>query len=224
MGMSGSKTATKFLKAHRNAARATVLLLGAGFVAAPFIIVAASGVQQDTVTYAMRLGGLLAFTLIFMNLVTGPMSRWFYQLFKPRRVYLFHVSTGATGFALGVMHGTIVFALAHYRDHPAVWLIGPIALGLMAVTLGAAMSRKRLPQLWQRIHQLNYVIFAAIYVKAMWIGSNVTSPTAAGNAMKALLSLELLVVALATYARIRSRVRAPAKRPAVLEAEEESGE
>jgi len=212
----------KFLLAHRQGGRVVVLLLGMGAVAAPFVIVAVSGVQMDVLTYTMRLGGLLAFTLIFMNLVTGPMSRWFYQLFKPRRVYWFHVSTGVVGFTLGVLHGTIVFALAHYRDHPAVWLIGPIALGLMAVTMLAAMNRRRLPQLWRRIHQLNYLIFIAVYIKAMWIGSNVTAGTAAGNAMKALLSLELLVVVLATCMRVRTRVRVPAKRPAETVVEESS--
>ena len=212
----------KFLLAHGQGGRVVVLLLGMGAVAAPFVIVAVSGVQMDAVTYTMRLGGLLAFTLIFMNLVTGPMSRWFYQLFKPRRVYWFHASTGVAGFTLGVLHGTIVFALAHYRDHPAVWLIGPVALGLMAVTMFTAMNRKRLPQLWRRIHQLNYLIFVAVYIKAMWIGSNVTAGTAAGNAMKALLSLELLVVAVATYMRVRSRARVPAKRPAEAAVEESS--
>jgi len=41
--------------------------------------------------------------------------------------------------------------------------------------------------------------------------------------MKALLSLELLVVALATYARIRSRSAPRRSTRPVLEAEEESG-
>jgi len=73
--MAGSTNARSFLAAHRQAARVVVLLLGMGAVAAPFVIVAVSGVQMDVLTYTMRLGGLLAFTLIFMNLVTGPMSR-----------------------------------------------------------------------------------------------------------------------------------------------------
>ena len=85
--------------------------------------------------------------------------------------------------------------------------------------MGTAMSRRRLPQLWRRIHQLNYVIFAALYIKVMWIGSNVTAPTAAGNAMKALLSLELLVVAVATYMRVRTRVRVSSKAPVEVEEE-----
>lgn len=89
----------------------------------------------------------------------------------------------------------------------------------MAVTMGTAMSRRRLPQLWRRIHQLNYVIFAALYIKVMWIGSNVTAPTAAGNAMKALLSLELLAVALATYLRVRTRVRVSSKAPVEVKEE-----
>jgi DMSO/TMAO reductase YedYZ heme-binding membrane subunit len=41
----------------------------------------------------------------------------------------------------------------------------------MIVTMAVAANRKRLPQLWRRIHQLNYLIFAAVYIKAMLIGT-----------------------------------------------------
>jgi len=208
-----SQTATqKFLVAHKKPVKAGLLLVAAAaLLAPPLIVVLAPAPTQDTWTSIMRASGFLAFTLIFMNMVTGPLSRWFCLVFKPKHMKRFHIATGVSGFALAVLHGTIVFTMHHYRDHPATWLIGPITLGLMIVTIGVAAERKRLPQVWRRIHQLNYLIFAALYIKVMWIGSNVTAPTAAGNAMKALLSLELLVVALATYARVRTRVRVTAR-------------
>lgn len=69
----------------------------------------------------------------------------------------------------------IVFIMHHYRDHPATWLIGPITLGLLIVTMAVAANRKKLPALWRRVHQLNYLIFVAVFVKALLIGTTLTS-------------------------------------------------
>src|SRR5450756_1830423 len=154
--MAESRT-QKLLLTHKKPIRAVLLVLAIGLLASAPLLVGYSHVKmQDAWTAIMRTSGLLAFTLIFMNLVTGPLSKWFYVLFKPKRVYYFHIATGAAGFALAVMHGVIVFVMAHYRYHPATWLIGPIALGLMIVTMSVAANKKRLPQLWRRIHPLNY--------------------------------------------------------------------
>jgi DMSO/TMAO reductase YedYZ heme-binding membrane subunit len=111
---------------------------------------------------------------------------------------------------LAVMHGTIVFAMHHYRDHPATWLIGPIALGAMIITVSMAANRKSLPALWRRVHQLNYLIFAAVYVKAILIGTIITASNAAATALLTILSLEMAAVAAATIVRISTRTKAPA--------------
>jgi DMSO/TMAO reductase YedYZ heme-binding membrane subunit len=218
--MAQSAAKQSFIVTHKKLIRPIVLLLAVGALVAPPLIVFYSHAEmQDTWTAIMRIAGFEALTLIFMNLVTGPLSKWFYKLFNPRRVRLFHIATGATGFALAVLHGTIVFVMAHYRDHNATWIIGPIALGLLIVTISVAVSRKRLPQVWRRIHQLNYLIFTAVFIKAMLIGTNVTSSTLAGNAAKAILSLEMLIVVLATAARIRTSTRKPSELPIEAEAE-----
>lgn len=73
--MAESVTGRRFLISHRKAARAAVLLLGMGAVAAPFIIVAASGVQMDALTYTMRMGGLLASTCSTYRQAPAD-SRW----------------------------------------------------------------------------------------------------------------------------------------------------
>jgi len=219
-----SDATTRFLRAHKNPAKAALLVFTACALVAPFLLVLFSNVKmQDGWTATMRIEGLLAYTLIFMNLVTGPMSRWFYQLFKPKSVQYFHIATGATGFSLALMHGVIVFVMAHYRDHPATWLIGPITLGLLIVTMGVAANRKRLPQLWRRVHQLNYVIFAAVFVKALLIGTTVTSGSTTGAATAAVMSLEMLLVILATSMRVRTYLEARArKRPVAVEADAEA--
>jgi len=219
-----SDATTRFLRAHKKPAKAALLVFTACALVAPFLLVLFSNVKmQDGWTATMRIEGLLAYTLIFMNLVTGPMSRWFYQLFKPKSVQYFHIATGATGFSLALMHGVIVFVMAHYRDHPATWLIGPITLGLLIVTMGVAANRKRLPQLWRRVHQLNYVIFAAVFVKALLIGTTVTSGSTTGAATAAVMSLEMLLVILATSMRVRTYLEARArKRPVAVEADAEA--
>lgn len=41
----------------------------------------------------MRTAGILAYTLLFMNLVTGPLSKYFYVLFRAKQVQRFHIAT-----------------------------------------------------------------------------------------------------------------------------------
>ena len=209
-----AQTATqKFLLTNKKPVKGVLLVLLAGALVAPFLLVRYSAVQ-DGWTTTMRTAGILAYTLIFFNLVTGPISRWFYLLFKPHRVQLFHIATGVIGFSLAVLHGVIVFVLAHYRDHPAWWLIGPIALGLLAVTMAVAFERKRLPHLWRRIHQLNYLIFAAVFVKAVLIGSTLSSGSATGIATTVVMSLEMAIVVFATAMRIKDYTALRARRKA----------
>jgi DMSO/TMAO reductase YedYZ heme-binding membrane subunit len=210
-----------FLVAHKKPIRAALFVLTVAALAAPALLVAFSQVKmQDTWTAVMRIAGLLAYTLIFMNLVTGPLSRWFYLEFKPKNVQRFHIVTGAAGFSLAVLHGVIVFVMAHYRDHPATWLIGPITLGLLVVTMSVAANRKRLPQLWRRVHQLNYLIFAAVFIKAVLIGTTLTSESATGTATIVVMSLEMLIAVLATATRAGTYLQARAgRRPAEVEAD-----
>lgn len=205
----------KFLAAHKKPIKVALYVIIVGMMVVPVLAVTMSHAKmQDTWTAIMRISGLWAFTLIFFNLVTGPLSRYFYAIFKPKRVQAFHIATGASGFALAVMHGTIVFVMAHYRDHPAIWLIGPIALGLMIVTMAVAANRKRLPQYWRRIHQLNYVIFVAVFIKAMMTGTSVVSNTVVGNTMKAVIIFELAAVLFGLGVRVRQGLSARAARQA----------
>lgn len=68
----------KFLLTHKKPIRAFLLVLAIGLLAsAPLLVGLSHEKMQDAWTAIMRTSALLAFTLIFMNLVTGPLSKWF---------------------------------------------------------------------------------------------------------------------------------------------------
>jgi DMSO/TMAO reductase YedYZ heme-binding membrane subunit len=173
-------------------------------LALPVVLVAVSGTATQAPWFtAMRLLGLEAFTLIFVNIVTGALARRFYRLYKARPFQRFHITCGALGFGMALAHGTIVLVEHHYRGHNAIWVVGPVALAMLAVTIFVALDRKRLPKVWRRIHQINYVIFIAVFIKAIAIGSDLTGSSGYMLALKILFIVYAVVAALATAERVR---------------------
>jgi len=203
----------KFLLAHKRPVKTVVLLLAAGALAAPLLVVGLSpGGFSNASFSALRLCALYSFTLIFMNIVTGAARLPVYMLFNPRRAYIFHLTTGALGFSLAVAHGAIVVVTRHYAGRNAIWLIGPIALGALAVTIFVALDKKRLRRVWRRIHQINYLIFVAIFIKAMVIGSDIVTHDATSYVMKTLMIIYVVIAAGATAYRVWDYERAAARR------------
>jgi hypothetical protein len=199
-GKNGRPAASSRRKALQGLLIVTFVIM----LALPVVLVAVSGTATQAPWFtAMRLLGLEAYTLIFVNIVTGALAWRFYRLFKPRPFQRFHITCGALGFLLAVAHGTIVLVEHHYRGHSAIWVVGPFALALLAVTVYVALDRKRLPGVWRRIHQINYLIFTAVFIKAMVVGSDLTGSLGYMIAMKALFILYAVVAALATAERVR---------------------
>ncbi len=188
---------------RRRALRVLLITTFMAMVLLPLIMVSVSGgATQVPLFTAMRILGLEAFTLIFVNIVTGALSRWFYRLFKPRPLQRFHIACGAVGFLMALAHGAIVVAKRYWSGHNAIWVLGPITLVLLAVTIFVALDRKRLPHIWRRIHQINYLIFTAVFVKAIVIGSDLTSGKAYAVVLKVVFIVYVFIAALATAARI----------------------
>lgn len=173
-------------------------------LALPVVLVVVSGTTARAPITALRILGLEAFTLIFVNIVTGALSQRFYRLFKPRPFQRFHITCGALGFLTALAHGTIVIVEQYYKGFKVIWVVGPVALALLAVTIFVALDRKRLHNVWRRIHQINYVIFTAVFIKAMVIGSDLTGNMGYMIALKALFILYAVVAALATAERVRT--------------------
>jgi len=62
------------------------------------------------------------------------------------------------------------------------------------------------------VHILNYLIFLAIFVKAMVIGTDVSVATTGAYAMKSVMILYVLLAAAATVIRVVDRQRLVARR------------
>jgi DMSO/TMAO reductase YedYZ heme-binding membrane subunit len=200
-GKSGKPVASSRRKALQGLLIVTFVVM----LALPVVLVAVSGTATQAPWFtAMRLLGLEAFTLIFVNIVTGALARRFYRLFKPRPFQRFHITCGALGFLMALAHGAIVIVERYNRAYNAIWVVGPVALALLAVTIYVALDRKRLPRVWRRIHQINYLIFTAVFIKAMVIGSDLTGGLGYMIAMKGLFILYAVVAALATAERVRT--------------------
>ena len=185
------------------ALRALLVTAFAAMTLLPAVMVlTTAGAGEVPLFTAMRILGLEAFTLIFVNIVTGALSRYFYRLFKPRLFQRFHIACGVLGFLMALAHGTIVIGKRYYSGYNAIWIIGPVTLGLLAITIFAAADKRRLPRIWRRIHQINYLIFAGVFVKALLIGSDLKANNASAIIIKILFIVYAVVASVATGARV----------------------
>ena len=179
-----------------------VLIIAAATLAVPPLILVTSGTATISATStAIRLTGLLAFTLIFWNIMTGALSRRFYDLFRAKRVMAFHRVTGMLGFLLALAHGVMIITYGYLPGYSRIWIIGPIAIALLAVTILAALNRRRLSRVWRNIHRINYAVFLLIYIKAVIIGTDLVSPGGSSFALKVVFSAYLGTVVIALLFR-----------------------
>jgi len=219
--MAGEKQLIRVLKDHRRPAIVILAAASACMLAAPALIVSASpGGWVDFWFTFNRMMALYAFTLIFMNIVTGALAPYFYAVFKPRGQYLVHLTTGILGFLLALTHGLVVLVKRYFEGYNAVWVIGPVAMTFLVVTIAVALDRKALKKVWRAIHQMNYVIFVAIFVKAVVIGTDLRVDSGSATAARVLLSTYVFLAGLALIARLRRfQVQAAARRKRAMEAE-----
>ncbi|RJP33879.1 MAG: hypothetical protein C4536_03515 [Actinobacteria bacterium] len=152
------------------------IALALGTLAIPPVLLALSGTASLDATWtALRIAALEAFTLIFLNIVTGAFRPFFNRVFKARSLQRIHVATGLAGFSLALAHGIIalVYGIAGYRTG-AVY-IGPIVLAVLTAAITTALARRRMRSTWRWIHRLNYLVFAAVLVHGLVLGYDVRS-------------------------------------------------
>lgn len=202
--MVSEKQARGFLKDNRYASIVVLGILALGMLAIPLMVLSATpGGWSSWVSSTVRLLAMYAFTFIFMNIVTGALAPYFYAIFQARGGYLIHTMTGALGFLFALTHGLVVLTQRYYRGFSAFWLIGPVALLLLALTIWVALDRSRLKRVWRVIHEINYLIFLGIFIKAVLIGIDLKGTSGAQQALKVLFSVYVGVAALAVVARLR---------------------
>ncbi len=140
-------------------------------LALPPLVVVSSGTATLSGQWtALRIVALLALTLLFVNVVTGAARPLFNSIFPPRKVYVFHNFTGLTALLLALGHGilALVYGVSGYKG--AYVALGPAVLILLAVTVSAALARRRIKRLWRPLHRLNYLLFVVALTHAWLIG------------------------------------------------------
>lgn len=186
----------------RSALRLLLPVTFCAMLALPLALVLTWGRGGPAYATVLRIFALEAFTLIFVSIVTGSQTRLLYRLFKPKRAYRFHIDCGAAGFTLALAHGVIVLSERFFGGFSSLWVIGPVVLGCLMVTIFAALDKRRLVRIWRRIHQINYVLFVAILVKALAIGTDLKGPLAYTVVLRAIFIVYAVVAAAATAGRV----------------------
>lgn len=130
-------------------------------------------------SYALaNLAGLLAFTLIFLQIVVGSFINLLRPVVGNKAILNFHIWQGIAAFILAHLH-PLFFAISLgfkrilTMGGYVVW--GRVALLLIVVSVAAGLLRT-LPWMqkhWRWVHRLNYLIFALIYWHSWSLGDDV---------------------------------------------------
>jgi len=130
--------------------------------------------------------GLYAFTFVSWQLLVATNVRWLRKLWP--RVINFHRFQGGFALLFAVLHPTFIligFGLVNYLHFRFVspnlrwWLIPSytaliILLGTVT-TAYLAWRGMNIPW-WRRLHKLNYLVFALVWLHSWFIGTDTRTP------------------------------------------------
>ncbi|OFW56106.1 MAG: hypothetical protein A2W01_09625 [Candidatus Solincola sediminis] len=168
------KRKTPFAGNARLVFQVVALLIFAGVLAVPVVVVATSESFGASATFtSLRMLSLLAFSLIFISIVTGAFRPFFNRIFKPKTAQRLHVGIGLAGFLLGLSHGLTVTVYGFAGYNAFIISIGPTVLALLVLTMLIAFYRRRFKDSWRWIHRINYLIFGAVFTHAVILGFDV---------------------------------------------------
>jgi predicted heme/steroid binding protein/DMSO/TMAO reductase YedYZ heme-binding membrane subunit len=161
----------------RPAAKAALPALAVLLLAVPFIAMGLDDFNRPPVSLiTLRTLGLVAFTLLFIDVVVGAFRPLFTRVYKARPLQRAHAVIGGSAFVLALVHGTLMLNLG-IKGYPWQVKLGPTVLALLFVVILTALNRRRLRLGWRWIHRLNYVLFGLIIGHAFALGYNlITQP------------------------------------------------
>ena len=162
-------------------------LFVAAVVAVPFALInrdfsVAARNGHGTIQMLVWFLALMGISLLFLQVLTGAFRPVLRRVFAPRALNQFHKAVGLAGFAL--VAGHFLFLLPNIRGHWAAskhgfFVLGPIALFALAVTVATALMLGRLhPRTWIRLHVLNYGVFVVGAIHGLAIGTQTGTPAA----------------------------------------------
>lgn len=160
---------------RRVTAQFALALTAAATMVVPLLAVILSGSGGISATWtALRLLGLYALTVLFLNIMTGSLRPLLAKVFKPRSLFRLHNNAGLLGFAMAVAHMILVIA---YGIWPGFQKLGPVTLYIFLVTTVSILLRKYMRKWWRAIHRLNYAVFTVAMVHAFQVGTDLKATT-----------------------------------------------
>ncbi|MBC7230628.1 MAG: hypothetical protein H5T74_09605 [Actinobacteria bacterium] len=154
----------------RMAAQSMLVLAAAATLTVPPLAVALSGTGRVSFTWTtLRLLGLYAITVLFLNVITGSLRPLLAKVFKPGLLFRLHNNTGLAGFAMAVAHMVLVIT---YGLWPGFQKLGPVTLYAFTVTTVAILLRRYMKKWWRTVHRLNYAVFTVALVHAFQVGTD----------------------------------------------------
>jgi len=147
---------------------------------------------KDALAAVSDLLALLAVSFIFLDIVTGSFRPMLRNVFNPDRLRTAHIVFGVTGLLLVLAHLSLLlpYISSPYSEaNHVLFFFGPLALLLLLLTIGTALFRKRLYEIWRRVHFLNYLVFAFAVAHGLVVG-----PDRTGVAMKVVFYIFVAVV------------------------------
>ncbi len=145
--------------------------------------------QLVLINYFQRIFGLLAFSLLFIQIMIGAhMERWV-QLVGSK-AYKIHITQGLITYAVIFLHplmqmlidfklrGLVGVALVLLPGVNFYLNLGKIAFVLITIGVIASYFRTKpfFRRNWRWFHRLNYVAFYAIALHSFSIGTDISSP------------------------------------------------
>ena len=159
----------------RPAAKAALPALAVLLLAVPFIAMGLDGFDRPPASLiTLRTLALVAFTLLFIDVVVGAFRPLFTRVYKARPLQRAHAVIGGSAFVLALGHGILMLNLG-ITGYPWQVKIGLVVLALLFVVIATALNRKRLRLVWRWIHRLNYVLFGLIIGHAFALGYNLAT-------------------------------------------------
>lgn len=173
----------------KRAGRALLTVLFLGALSLPFAIVFAGRFNFNGVSMTVRLLALLAFTLIFAQIVTGALMTPLRKVFRAKPLWFFHRYVGEAAFLLVIGHAVIVLAVGTFHAdglvvrfmglwsgadalHRAALILGPVNLVLITLTVATALLMRVLKKYWHKIHYFNYLVFAIVIFHGLLLGTD----------------------------------------------------
>lgn len=174
-----------------------VLLLNLGLLLVPIFqnTPTSSLLNAETkIDFFQRISGVVVFVLLFYQMLLGAFQKWFIDKLGSW-IYKLHMVTGLVAYGLILVHGILYSFLSYEITGNLELFLAPsgiypknyefsVGLGWMAfllltLTIIVALYRakKILRRVWQKIHNLNYVVFGLILFHLRGVGTDVTTGT-----------------------------------------------